>query len=156
VALAKADRKLIFGTGGILILAALFFASVLVFATGGGHHVPSDKQGPLYIGPKPQLVETLDQGSPLYFANPFGGRGFWLDREQGQLIALDVGLPSDTSCSIKWKGRINTYTDCRGGHLTKDDMARHPVSVVQSGKQKGSVYVDLRKLQPAPNASDAG
>jgi hypothetical protein len=153
VPLARTDRKLILVTSGLLILAALFFASVLVFATGGGRNQPKGNQRPLYIGPKHELVATLEQGSPLYFANPFGGRGFWLDRDHGALIALDVGLPSQPSCSIKWKGRIDTYTDCRGDHLTKEQMARHPVTVVRSGKRKGSVYIDLRKLEPAPPAA---
>lgn len=153
MALARADRKIILVTSGLLVVAALFFASVLVFATGGGRDQPADNQGPLYIGPKRDLFEKLNEGtgSPLYFANPFGGRGFWLDQENGNLVALDVGLPSDPSCSIKWKGRIDTYTDCHGRPVTMDNMARHPVSVSTTGKTRGGVYVSLDETQPAPD-----
>jgi hypothetical protein len=154
VALARSDRKLMLITGGVVIVAALFFASVLVFATGSSEP-QSKSNGPLYIGPKRDLVTTLNEGSPLYFANPFGGRGFWLDRENGELIALDVGKWGDVGCSIKWRGRVDSYVDCDGNHLTKDDLARHAVTVVQTGTRKGSVLVDLESVSAPPSSTSA-
>ena len=152
--MSRADRKLIIITSLVLILAAAFFASVLVFATGT--NTPTSAEGgPLYIGPERDIITTLDEGSPLYFANPFGGRGFWVDRENGELIALDVGKWGDTSCSVKWRGHIGTYTDCHGNHLTQDEIARHPVTVVESGTRKGSVLVDLDTVDPPPGRTSS-
>lgn len=150
VPMARSDRKLILITSGLLVAAAAIFAGVLVFAAGTENPVARE-QGPLYIGQRPDLMAKLDLGSPLYFANPFGGRGFWLDREGAALIALDVGLPGDTRCSVRWKGRADSYIDCDNRRVTKEQMARHPVDVIERGTQRGAVYVDLetRLLPPA-------
>lgn len=149
----RSDRKLIFITSAVLIGAGLFFASVLVFATRTTS--PNRADGPLYVGPKSDIVLKLDEGSPLYFANPFGGRGFWMDRESGELVALDVGTYADPDCSIRWRGRVDSYVDCDGNRLTKADMARHPVEVKTSGKQKGGVFVDLEALDPPSGATSS-
>jgi len=152
--MSRADRKLIIITSLVLVLAAAFFAGVLVFATGT--NTPTTAEGgPLYIGPKPDIVTTLNEGSPLYFANPFGGRGFWIDRENGELIALDVGKWRDTTCSVKWRGRIDTYVDCHGNRLTQGEIARHPVTVVETGPRKNSALVDLDVVEPPPGETSS-
>lgn len=151
VALARSDRTLIFITSGALILAGLFFASVLVFATGGSSPSGS-KSGPLYIGNQRDIVVKLDEGSPLYFANPFGGRGFWIDREGGEIVAFDVGRWESPSCSVRWKGRVDSYVDCDGARLTKADLARHPVTIIARGERKGSVFVDLQEVEAPPGS----
>jgi hypothetical protein len=150
--MSRGDRKLILVTSGALILAGLFFAAVLVLATNTSSPT-SEAGGPLYIGPKSDIIVKLDEGSPLYFANPFGGRGFWIDREAGELVAFDVGLWGDTECSVRWRGRINTYIDCNGNELSKADLARHPVEVVANGKRKGSVLVDLEVVEAPPGTA---
>ena len=148
--MTRSDRNLILVTGGAVVLAGLLFAAVIVFATGTSD--PAGKaEGPLYIGPKRDLIRTLDEGSPLYFANPFGGRGFWLDRENGALIALDVGRWGDVDCSVKWRGRIGSYVDCNGERLTKDQLARFVVTEVATGTRKGSVLVDLQARRAPPS-----
>lgn len=151
--MARADRKLIVVTAGAVVVAALLFAAVLVFATGSSEPAGQD-EGPLYIGPKRDLIRTLDEGtgSPLYFANPFGGRGFWLDREDGALIAFDVGRWGDVDCSVKWRGRIGSYVDCNGERLTKDQLARFAVTEVTTGKRKGAVFVDLESRTAPPSS----
>lgn len=151
VALARSDRNIIVVTASALILAGLFFVSVLLFATGSDTPTSAER-GPLYIGPKRDLVAKLDEGSPLYFANPFGGRGFWLDREAGSLIALDVGTPGDVDCSAKWKDPVDAYVDCDGNRLTKDDLARYDLTVVARGPRKGSVFVDLSHRPTVPSS----
>jgi hypothetical protein len=154
VATSRSDRKLILITTAIVIGAGLFFASVLIFATGTTS--PSSEQdGPLYVGPKSDIVLKLDEGSPLYFANPFGGRGFWMDREGGELVALDVGRYDDPDCSIRWRGSKGSYIDCDGNRLDKTDMARHPVEVKRAGGEKGGVFVDLDTLDPPSGATTA-
>lgn len=150
VPLSRADRTIILATSGLLMAAASLFASVLVFATGG--RAPTDA-GPLYIGPRSDLVRKLDEGSPLYFANPFGGKGFWLDREDGDLVALDVALPGARSCNVRWKGRVDSYVDCEGNRVASTDLARHPVEIARRGERRGSVFVDLGDLDPPPGAS---
>ncbi|MBM3659750.1 MAG: hypothetical protein FJW95_09655 [Actinobacteria bacterium] len=157
MAIAKADRKLVLITSALVIGAGLFFASVLIFATGTSSP-SSENDGPLYVGPKSDIILKLDEGSPLYFANPFGGRGFWMDREAGALVALDVGRYEDPDCSIRWRGSKGSYIDCDGTRLDKTEMARHPVEVKTSGKQKGGVFVDLDTLDPpaATTASTLG
>lgn len=152
--MTRSDRNLILVTGGAVVLAGLLFAAVIAFATGTSD--PAGKpEGPLYIGPKRDLLLTLDEGtgSPLYFANPFGGRGFWLDRENGELTALDVGRWGDVDCSIRWRGRINSYVDCTGERLTKDQLARYDVIEVTIGKRKGGVFVDLASRSAPPSPS---
>ena len=150
--MTRSDRNLILVTGGAVVLAGLLFAAVIVFATGTSD--PAGKaEGPLYIGPKRDLIRTLDEGtgSPLYFANPFGGRGFWLDREDGTLIAFDVGRWGDVDCSVKWRGRVDSYVACDGERLTKDQLARFAVTEVTTGKRKGAVLVDLESRSAPPS-----
>ena len=149
--MSRSDRKLILLTSSVLVLAGVFFASVLIFATGTSSPNESS-DGPLYIGPRRDIVRTLNEGSPLYFANPFGGRGFWVDRKDGDLLALDVGKWTDTTCSVKWKGRVGSYVDCDGERLAQDDLARHPVRVIMAGARKGSVLVDLDVVEPPPSS----
>ena len=152
VAFSRDDRRIIIFTGALVVIAALFFVSVLVFATGGSK---SPKHtGPLYLGQASGLRERLDEGSPLYFANPFGGPGFWLDREHGEFVALDVRVPDTTDCNVKWIGRsTNAYVDCNKDHLKSEELARYPIEVAQKGERKGAVFVDLKHLQPAPGLS---
>jgi len=152
VAFTRDDRRIIIFTGGLVVIAALFFVSVLVFATGGSS-TPKNT-GPLYIGEASDLREKLDLGSPLYFPNPFGGTGFWLDREHGEFVALDIRVPNSTSCNVKWIGRsTNAYVDCNKDHLQSEELARYPVEVGQRGQRKGSVFVNLKRLDPAPSLS---
>jgi hypothetical protein len=152
VALAKSDRTLIFVTSAVLIGAGLFFAAVLLVSPDTGS--PSSSQScPLYNGPQRDMRTTLDEGSPLYFANPFGGRGFWLDREEGSLVALDVGKPGEVTCSVKWRGRVDSYVDCHGDRLTKADLGRYELTVIEGGERRGSVFVDLSEVLAPPEAA---
>ena len=152
MAFTKDDRRIIFFTGGLLVIAALFFVSVLVFASGGSS--PPKNTGPLYIGEARDLREKLDLGSPLYFPNPFGGTGFWLAREHGEFVALDIRVPDTTDCHVKWVGRsTNAYVDCHKDHLQSEELARYPIEVGQKGERKGSVFVDLKHLEAAPGLS---
>jgi hypothetical protein len=146
----RSDRRLLVYTSVALVLAGVLFAAAVLFATRGEQ--PSQAQtGPLYLGPATDLRAKINLGSPLYFANPFGGNGFWLDKENGALVALDVMRPG-TQCAVRWRGSVNSYVDCNGAHLTKDQLARHPVGEPTTGKDKGGVFVDLQKRLPAPSA----
>lgn len=152
VAMTRSDRKLILVTTAVLVAAGLFFAGVLVFAT---RTTSPAADGPvaLYIGPQDAIEEKLDEGSPLYFANPFGGRGFWVDRENGVLVAYDVGRYDDPDCSVRWRGRVNSYMDCEGGLLTQAELGRRPLTVLATGPRAGSVLVDVDTLEPPTGAT---
>ena len=151
--MTRSDRRLILTTVVAVVGAAALVVTLLIVFSGGGRRTVQET-GPLYLGQKADLNLSLDEGSPLYFANPFGGRGFWLDREDGELVALDVQVPGEPGCSVRWRGRIDTYLDCKGRHLTSDQMARHPIEISITGSRRNGVYVDLRELDPPPSPID--
>lgn len=151
VAFTRADRKLILITGGAVVVAALLFAAAIVFTAP--NEKPSEKdRGALYLGDAADLREKVAL-SPLYFASPFGDATFWLDKEDGEIVALDIRLPNTESCNVVWRGRANTYRDCNGDDIDKTELARYQVTVVEQGNRKGSVYVNLKKRIPAPGLS---
>ena len=147
---APSDRRILVIAFAMVTFAGILIAAALFFATGGGKGEPK-QTGPLYIGLASDLRSSINLGSPLYFANPFGGNGFWLDREAGKFVALDLVLPNTNNCQVEWKGRENSYVDCHGDKVGKDDLQRFKVSLAQSGTAGQSVYVDLRKRLPAPS-----
>ena len=71
-------------------------------------------------------------------------------------MALDVRVPNSTTCNVKWIGRsTNAYVDCNGDRLQSEELSRHPIEVGQKGERKGSVFVDLKRLDPPPTQSSA-
>jgi hypothetical protein len=90
----------------------------------------------------------------LYFANPTGGDGFWLDVEDGELVALVLDRPDTKDCVVKWKAQRDAYVDCNGDALSSNDLDRYKVTIgPRDGSPKNSVYVDLRKISPAPESA---
>lgn len=153
MAFTRADRKLILFTGGAVVLAALLFAAVIVFAAPNEKPANSGRNA-LYLGDAADLREKIAL-SPLYFASPFGEATFWLDKEDGEIAALNIRLPNTKSCNVVWRGRANTYRDCNGDDIQKAELDRYQVTVVQRGNRKGSVYVNLKKSIPAPGLTAA-
>ena len=154
VAFTRADRKLILFTGGAVVVAALLFGAAIVFGTP--NEAPSQEdRGALYLGDAADLREKIAL-SPLYFASPFGDATFWLDKEGGEIVALDIRLPNTKSCNVVWRGRANTYRDCNGDDVVKAELARYQVTEVEQGNRKGSVYVNLKRRIPAPGLTAPG
>jgi hypothetical protein len=149
---APSDRRILVVAIALVAFAGVLIAAALFFATGGGKGDPK-QTGPLYLGLASDLRHQISLGSPLYFANPFGGNGFWLDRENGKFVALDLVLPSTHSCEVKWKGRQDSYVDCHGDKVTRADLDQFKVTLAKSGTSGQSVYVDLRKRIPAAGAA---
>jgi hypothetical protein len=149
---APSDRRILVFAIALVAFAGILIAAALFFATGGGKGDPK-QTGPLYLGLASDLRGQIDKGSPLYFANPFGGNGFWLDRRQGQFVALDLVLPSTHDCQVKWKGRRNSYVDCHGDKVTIADLDQYKVTLRKAGNSGQSVYVDLRKRIPAASST---
>ncbi|HZP27907.1 MAG TPA: hypothetical protein VFC99_03055 [Acidimicrobiia bacterium] len=147
---APSDRRILVIAFAMVAAAGVLIAAALFFATGGGKGDPK-QTGPLYLGLASDLRSAINKGSPLYFANPFGGNGFWLDRQAGRFVALDLVLPNTHDCEVRWKGRVDSYVDCHGDKVGIDDLDRFAVRLAPSGNSGQSVYVDLRKRIPAPS-----
>jgi hypothetical protein len=148
---APSDRRILFIAVAMVAAAGILIAAALFFATGGGNGNPKQTT-PLFIGLASQLRADINTGtgSPTFIANPFGGNGFWLDIVDHKFVALDVVLPHTKDCTVDWKGKRG-FVDCHGDEVSTDDMARFKVTLGPSGKAGQSVYVDLRKVIPAPN-----
>ena len=143
----RADRRLLLVTGGFLLIAGVFFAGVLWLATQRDD-TPS---GAFFIGLERPLKSHIHEGSPLYFANPGAGDGFWLDVEDGHLVALVLARPGTRHCVVKWKDQRDAYLDCNGNPLQTHQLDRYTLAIgPRNGSPKRSVYVNLHKTSPAP------
>jgi hypothetical protein len=142
VPITRADRRLLLVTGGLVVLAAVFVAVVLVIATGGSTPV---EHKPLYLGVAKDLHDKIRDGGPLYFANPFGGNGFWLDLDQGDFVALSVVEPGTTDCQVKWRDTRKAYVDCHRRRVDPSTLTHFETTVAETGEAKGGLYIDLRK-----------
>jgi hypothetical protein len=143
---SPSDRRLLIGASIAVAVGAAAFAAALFFATGGGQAAP--KPGPVYIGLAKDLRSTLAVGPRLYFAHPFGGTGFWLDEEDGQLVALVARRPDDPSCTVAWRNLKKAYYDCHGHTLHGAELERYPLQLPQLGPEAGGVIVDFRHVDP--------
>jgi len=150
---SRSDRQVLLFATGLIVVAGLFFASVLLVASGGGEGTP--KPQPFYLGPKKTLVDTIRGKSPLYFANPFAGRGFWLDLVRvshgasgPQLVAYQITVPGTKDCNVKWKQQRKAYVDCHGDSVPAAALDQYKLTFPESGARRGGVIIDLRKKIP--------
>ena len=145
---SRSDRRLLLVTGSFLLVAAVFFTGVLWLATKRNE----TGSGPFFIGLERALKTHIHEGSPLYFANPGAGDGFWLDIEDGQLVALVLDRQAGKrDCAVKWKEQQDAFIDCNGDAFQSRELDRYRVSIgPRNGSPKRSVYVNLRKVDPAP------
>ena len=150
---APQDRRILLVTGGLVVLAGLFFASVLFFATGGGEHTP--KPRPFTIGTQSGLTSEIKDGGPVYLANPFGADGFWLDLENRALVAYKLVVPGTTDCRVRWRETHHAYVDCHGDKVPTAALDRYQLTVTGQGDAKGAVVVDLRVTIPSPQSLEA-
>jgi hypothetical protein len=154
---APDDRRVLLFAGGLVALAGLAVAALLFLATGGTQDTPSGNK-PLFLGLERELVAKIKEGGPLYFASPFGENGFWLDLEDGQIVALDIVKPGTQNCKVKWRDPRGAYVDCDDQDLQVGDLNRFEVTVgkLQKNAPVDAVYVDLRVSEPAPIRPDGG
>jgi hypothetical protein len=149
---ARSDRRLLLITGAFVVLAGLLFAAVLFLATR--QNTGTGPKRPLFLGLDAQKRRDIRADGPQYVANPFGGAGFWLDIEDGTLVALVLDTPAPGSCSAKWKAQRDAYVDCHGNELTSRDLDRYVITIVpREGSLRNTVYVDVRKVLPAPRTT---
>ena len=147
---SSSDRRLLLVTGSCVLLAGLLVGALIFLATGGAQGTPSPK--PVYIGLESDLRTTLNQGPRLYFAHPFGGTGFWLDVQDGHLVALVARVPGTSSCTVAWKNLSRGYYDCHDRLLSARQLDRYALQFPKSGAEQGGVVVDFRHVDPAPQA----
>jgi hypothetical protein len=154
---SPADRRVLVFAGVLVALAGIAVGLLIFFATGGTQDTPSSKE-PLFLGIERELLSKIDEGGPLYFASPFGENGFWLDVEDGKLVALSLVKPGTTDCIVKWRDPRKAYVDCDDNDLQAADLDRFDVTVgnLQKGAPKDAVYVNLRVSEPAPVQSGGG
>ncbi len=150
---APDDRRILVFATGFVLLAGLAIAALLFLVTGGADKDPSPS-GPIFLGLEPELAARTDEGGPSYIASPFGEHGFWLDLEAGELVALDIVRPGTRSCIVKWRATKDSYIACDGERLDTTDLARFEVTIgsTEPDTPADSVFVDLRRREPAPNA----
>jgi len=146
---ARSDRSLLIVTGLLVVAAGLVFTAVLFFATGGD--TSTGKPAPVFIGLRKGLVDNINEDGPRYQANPFGGDGFWLDVEDGELVAFVLDSPGPGRCTVKWRESRGAYIDCHDQPVDPGDLDRYPVIIgSRAGSPDDSVYVDIRTVEPAP------
>jgi hypothetical protein len=150
---APDDRRILLFAGALVVAVGIVIAGLLFLATGGTQDTPSDRR-PVFLGLRRELVPTIEKGGPLYFANPFGDKGFWLDVEGGGLVALDIVVPGTSDCIAKWRDPRQAYVDCDDRDLTSRDLDRYHLTIGKPDASRDSptdaVYVDLRRREPAP------
>ncbi len=148
---APSDRRVLVFAGVLVVVAGVAVAALIFFATGGSQDTPSSRE-PLFLGIERELKGKIDEGGPLYFASPFGDEGFWLDVEDGNLVALSLVKPDTTDCIVKWRDPRKAYVDCEDNDLQAVDLDRFRVTIgsLQEGAPDDAVYVNLRESEPAP------
>jgi hypothetical protein len=154
---SPADRRVLVFAGALVVVVGVAVALLLFFATGGTQDSPSSKD-PLFLGIDRELHEKITEGGPLYFASPFGDNGFWLDLEDGRLVALSLVKPGTTECIVKWRDPRKAYVDCDDNDLQAQDLDRFELTIgsLQEGAPKDAVYVNLRHREPAPGDTGGG
>ena len=149
VAFSRSDRRVIVVATLAVVLAGVFLAGVLLFATG--QNTSPGKYKPFPAGSASSIRKELESGGPYFFPDPFGGsRNILLALEHGQIVALSTILPETTDCEVKWKGSVNHFVDCHGDRLDSEELARYQTAIPEGGAQKGLLLIDLRRKLPAP------
>ena len=148
---ARDDKRLLIVVGVFVALAGALFAGVILLAT---NRDVGEKQL-LFLGQRRDLVQSISEASPLYFASPFADQdGFWLDLEGGELVALVLDTPAPGRCAVKWKEQRGDYIDCDDRPVAATDLDRYALRIEsRDGSPATSVYVDLRKRVPAPDTA---
>jgi hypothetical protein len=154
----KGDVRFFVITVVAIVVAGISIAAILWVLTRQGQD-PSTKPSDYVAfsaGNAETLTRQVQEGGPVFFADPLAGeKGFWIDREQGELVAISVNAPGKDACTVRWRGSIDRYQDCDGVRYTSEQLDRFTTNVPTTGKQKGLFLVDLRRVIPAPEPPPA-
>ena len=150
---SKGDVRFFVVTVVAILVAGLSIAAILWVLSGRGGQ-PTGRTGEytaFSAGNAETLTRQIREGGPVFFADPLAGeKGFWIDREQGELVALSVNAPAKDECALRWRASVNRYEDCDGTRYTSEQLARFTTNIPERGKQRGLFLVDLRRITPAP------
>lgn len=142
-------RGLILTAGG---LSGLVLGLVVVsVATGGGmKKVPAD-YAPFPAGPASSVTRSVERGGPIFYPDAKDGtNGFYLDVEDGEIVALAV-VPAggNPECPVAWDRQDRRYEDCESAEVPAAELDRFKVLLSGEGPDK-SVFVDIRTVVAAP------
>lgn len=148
---ARDDKRLLIVVGVFVALAGALFAGVILLATNR----EVGEKTPLFLGQRRDLTKSIREASPLYFASTFRDQdGFWLDLEDGTLVAYVLERPDPGECTVKWREQRGAYIgECDDEPVERDELDQYPVTIgARDGSPSTSVYVDLRRTIPAPGS----
>lgn len=113
---------------------------------------------PFFAGLRSDRVEDIRQDGPVLIPDPRGGdRSFYLDLAGGDLVALHVVPPGESSsCLVQFDREAQHYENCRGEPVERGSLARFPVETRTTEDEDEAVFVDLRELLPPPGQSPSG
>lgn len=149
MALARSDAKILLVAAGAVIAAGLLVAAVLLLATGRASS--PTRYEPFDAGVAAAIRKDLKDGGPYFVPDPFGGdRSILLALEDGEVVALSDVVPGTKDCRVRWRGSINSFVDCHDDKIRSTELARYESEVGKIGANKGELFIDLRRRQPAP------
>lgn len=149
MALARSDAKILLVAAGAVIAAGLLVAAVLLLATGRASS--PTRYEPFDAGVAAAIRKDLKDGGPYFVPDPFGGdRSILLAIEDGEVVALSDVVPGTKDCRVRWRGSINSFVDCHDDKIRSTELARYESEVGKIGANKGELFIDLRRRQPAP------
>lgn len=147
--IARRDVPLILMSAVIVIVAGLLVAGAFLFLLDSGE--TADPGEPVRIGLAESIRSEVEEGGPFFVADPTGGqRAFWIAEEDGELVALAVGIPDREDCTARWKGRDETFVDCDDVPVETTELDRYRLSVSTAEDDEGALLVHLDTLLPAP------
>jgi hypothetical protein len=145
---SRSDRSLLLLAGSAIAIVAVLVGGFILLMTNGGSDVP---KGLIFVGYEHSLRADLEKEGPQYIPNPFGDDGFWLDLENGKVVALVLQRPGRKDCNVRWRDSKHGYSDCNGEILQNDQLARYTVVRGPRKTPKNAVFVNIKKTTPAPN-----
>jgi hypothetical protein len=153
------DVRFFLTTAAAIVVIGLSIAAILwVLSRQGGD--PSDQRATyraFSAGQASALRRQVAEGGPVFHADLLAGsKGFWLDTEDGTLVALSVNAPGKDGCVVRWRGSVDRYVDCDGLRYRSEQLARFTADVPRRGAQAGQFLIDLRRVQPPTVAPPAG
>jgi hypothetical protein len=150
---SRSDRSLLLLAGSAVAIAAVLVGGLMLVITRSGSDVP---EGLIFVGYEKSLKDSIHDEGPIYTANPFGDDGFWVDLENGDVVALVLNRPGTKDCNVKWKEPKHGYVDCNGAVLSSDQLDRYAVGGGPKDAPKDAVFANLKKVTPAPSQAPSG
>ncbi len=152
---SKSDVRFLITTALAIVVIGCSIAAILWVLTGrSGDPKGDSKKTTVFSAGEAKALETqIGEGGPVFFADVLAGsKGFWLDSENGKLVALSVNAPGKKDCSVRWRGSIGNYVDCDKVDYKSIQLSRFESRVPDIGNEKGLFIVDLSSPIPALSA----